>query len=62
MSYLTRQAKKGKMNNIAGQSSSTKQRWSFQTGGKKNNNVMDLGDNKCKCANEICPSVFIAGL
>ena len=39
-----------------------KQRQSFQTGGKKNNNVSDLGNKKCKCANEMCFTVFITGL
>ena len=49
------------MNNIAGQSGQTKQRQRFQTSEKKNNNASDLGDNKCKCANEMYLSVFIAG-
>ena len=44
-----------------GQSRKIKQRQSFQTGGK-NNNLSDLGKNKCKCANEMCFTVFITGL
>ena len=49
-----------KTNNIANQSGPTKQ--SFQTCGKKNNSVSDLGNNKCKCANKIYLSVYTTGL
>ena len=50
------------MINIARESRPTKERRSFQTGGSKINNESYLIDNKCKCANEMCLSVFIAGL
>ena len=55
-------SKERKTNNIAGQSGSIKQRWSFQTTGLNINNVSDLGDKKCKCANEMCLSVFVTDL
>ena len=54
--------KKKKTNNIARQSGQTKQRRSFQTGREKINNEPYLVDNNCKCANEMCLSVFITGL
>ena len=53
---------KRKMSNIAGLSRPTKQKRSFQTGEKNNNNISDLDDNKCKCVNEMCLSVFNARL
>ena len=34
----------------------------FRLGGKKDNNVLNLGNNKCICAKEICFSIFITGL
>ena len=40
----------------------TKQRQNFKINGEKNNNVSDLGKNKCKCADEMCLSVFTTGL
>ena len=40
--------KKRKINNIVGQSGLPKQRGSFQTCEKKNNNLSDLGDNNNK--------------
>ena len=58
MSLPTRREKKKiQINNIAGQSEPTKQRQSFQTGRKKNNNVSYLGDNIC--ANKMCFDFFL---
>ena len=34
----------------------------FTNGGKKVNKVSYLGDDKCKCANQMCISVFITEL
>ena len=56
------QTKKRKTNNIAGQSGPTKQRRSFKTGRKKNNNALELGNIKYKCPNEMCLSVVITGV
>ena len=39
-----------------------KKKKKFSKWRKNNNNVSDLGDNKCKCANEMCLSIFITGL
>ena len=47
--------KKWKTINTASQSGPTKQRRSFQTGELKNNNALDLGGNKCKCARPTDP-------
>ena len=35
---------------------------SFQTGGKKNSNVLEIGNNKYKCTSEMCLTFFITGL
>ena len=50
------------MNNSADQSGQTKQRQTFQSGGLKNNKVLDLGDNKRNFTNEMGLSGFITGL
>ena len=64
MSFLTAGSgyNKRKTNNIASQFEPIKQRWRFETGGKNNNNALDLSNNKYKCANERCLSIFTAGL
>ena len=62
MSFLMGWEKKRMMNNIASQSGLTKQRQSFQTSEKKYIKVLDIGNSKYKWANEMCVSVFIAGL
>ena len=57
MGQAKEKKKKKRTNNITCQPGPTKQ--SFQTSGKKNNNISDLDDNKHKCANKKCLSVFI---
>ena len=52
---------KRKTNNIARQPGPAKQRQSFQIGGLNINNESYVVDNKCKCSNEMCLSVFIKG-
>ena len=51
--------KKRKTNNIESQSGMKKQGRNFQPVEKKKKNVSNLGDNKCKCANEMRLSLFI---
>ena len=51
------------MNNIAGLSVPAEQKIKFSNQGeKKNNNLPDLGDKKCKCVSEMCLSVFIRNI
>ena len=63
MSFSTSLAKiTGRRIIIANQYRSTKERRSFQTVERKNNNISDFGKIKCKRSNEICLPVFIIGL
>ena len=54
--------KERKTNDTADIFMPTKQTQNLQAGGNKHNIVSNIIDNKCKCANEMCLSVFLTKL